>query len=147
MEPNESNDNRPAGNDGLNLKNPTERPPESVPVKAAGPINFGSGRALSEVGSSHPPEIAGLIQGITKTIVTSFIQQLREQRPQLNGENPWKYHPSRRMGMRPILILPQSGWPMSLWRDSKADMTRLRRWFRLSPYMLWRPYNGRWMPS
>ncbi|GAA0158629.1 hypothetical protein LIER_15600 [Lithospermum erythrorhizon] len=90
MDPNGSNDHRPPGNDELNLNNPVDRKQEDAPADAQGPANLRSGGTMPEVGNSHPPEMAGLIQGLTGTLVTSVMQMLREQLPQLRKENPVK---------------------------------------------------------
>ncbi|GAA0168130.1 hypothetical protein LIER_22916 [Lithospermum erythrorhizon] len=103
MEPNGSNNNRPVGNDGLNQYNSADLPPESVPANAQGPVNLETRGTMPEVGCSHPPEVAGLIQGLTGTIVTSVMQHLREQIPQLRDKTPWNCHLSGRIGKRLIL--------------------------------------------
>ncbi|GAA0164634.1 hypothetical protein LIER_20226 [Lithospermum erythrorhizon] len=51
------------------------------------PINIGSERTPLVVGSSQPPEMAGLIQGLTWKIIHSM-EELKERLPQLRGEAP-----------------------------------------------------------
>ncbi|GAA0145594.1 hypothetical protein LIER_05757 [Lithospermum erythrorhizon] len=65
---------------------------------------------MLEVVSSHPPEMTRLIQAITVT--TSIMKQLKEQLPQLRGENPvevsfireetYTHSPPVRMGKKPV---------------------------------------------
>ncbi|GAA0142881.1 hypothetical protein LIER_03682 [Lithospermum erythrorhizon] len=67
-------DNRRQGDDALNLNNLAVGRNEDAPVST----HIGSGRAPSKVGSSHPPEIEGLIHGLTGKIFHRIMEELKE---------------------------------------------------------------------
>ncbi|GAA0173141.1 hypothetical protein LIER_26818 [Lithospermum erythrorhizon] len=76
-------------NDGaLNLNNPAPGRNEDAPLNPQEPVHIGSGRTLPEMGSSHLPEMVGLIQGRTGKIVHRVLEELKERLPQLRGEAP-----------------------------------------------------------
>ncbi|GAA0139004.1 hypothetical protein LIER_35016 [Lithospermum erythrorhizon] len=79
-------DNHPQEDDALNLNDPADQRPKDTPPNAQEPICIGSGITLPKGGSSPPPKMAGLIQGLTDQIISSVMDQLRDQLPQLRGE-------------------------------------------------------------
>ncbi|GAA0143955.1 hypothetical protein LIER_04519 [Lithospermum erythrorhizon] len=85
MNPN-GDDNHPHEDDAFNLNNPAAQRTEDAPPNAHRPIGVGFGRTVHEGGSSHSPKMAGLIQGLTDQIVSSVMDQLRDQLSQLRGE-------------------------------------------------------------
>ncbi|GAA0155212.1 hypothetical protein LIER_12989 [Lithospermum erythrorhizon] len=52
------------------------KPYNEVPEDVPQPVNLRTGGTLHEVGSSHPLEMAGIIHGMTETIVDTVMQQL-----------------------------------------------------------------------
>ncbi|GAA0183336.1 hypothetical protein LIER_30762 [Lithospermum erythrorhizon] len=84
---NEHDDNSPQGTNGLNSGDPHGQPHNNAPSDAPEPINLRTGGTTRKVGNSHPPEMAGIIHEMTETIIGSVMHQLREQIPQLRGEN------------------------------------------------------------
>ncbi|GAA0160190.1 hypothetical protein LIER_38996 [Lithospermum erythrorhizon] len=78
-EANENNHNNPQGIDGLN--------PDEVLEDASESVNLRTGGTMPKVGSSQPPEISGIIDGMKGTIVDSVMQRLWEQIPQLRRES------------------------------------------------------------
>ncbi|GAA0166922.1 hypothetical protein LIER_21972 [Lithospermum erythrorhizon] len=81
-------DNRPPGDDALNLNNLVAGRNDDALLNPQEPIHIGSRKMSLEVGSSHPQEMAGLITGLTRQIVHSIKEELRERLPQLRGDTP-----------------------------------------------------------
>ncbi|GAA0174436.1 hypothetical protein LIER_27826 [Lithospermum erythrorhizon] len=69
-EANEHDGNNPQRINGLNSNDAL--------ADASEPVNLRTGGTVPEVGNSHPPEKAGIIHEMTKTIIGSVI---REQIP------------------------------------------------------------------
>ncbi|GAA0145138.1 hypothetical protein LIER_05396 [Lithospermum erythrorhizon] len=57
--------------------------------------------------------MAGLLQGLTGTIVTTVMQQLREQLPQLRGENPVEISSVKEDGEKTYTHTPP------VWRETE----------------------------
>ncbi|GAA0176296.1 hypothetical protein LIER_29309 [Lithospermum erythrorhizon] len=62
-------------------------PQEDAPANIPELVNLRFGGTMLEVGNSHPPEIAEIIQEMIETIISRVMMQLQEQLPQLRGEN------------------------------------------------------------
>ncbi|GAA0166881.1 hypothetical protein LIER_21941 [Lithospermum erythrorhizon] len=97
MEIDGCNGNNPQRNDGLDLGDLHDQPLNDAPTDIPKPVNLRTGEIVPAVGNLHPPKMSGIYHEMTKAFITSMMQQLREQLPQLRRENPVeKWGPSRR---------------------------------------------------
>ncbi|GAA0163128.1 hypothetical protein LIER_19076 [Lithospermum erythrorhizon] len=77
-EANEHDHNYPQGTEGLNSDDLHDQPQNDAPADAPEPVNLRTGGTVPEVGNSHPPEMTGIIREMTRTIIGSVMQKLRE---------------------------------------------------------------------
>ncbi|GAA0146443.1 hypothetical protein LIER_06395 [Lithospermum erythrorhizon] len=93
--------------------------------------------------------MAGIIHEMTRTIIDSVMQQLREQISQLRKESHMEALSVPEEREETYTHTPRCEGIMSRMQVSKAIMRRRRdvRRSQLPNKMLWQLYEDRWMPS